>query len=214
MTIYEKTLSKAGVIPVAVMDDPDKAVLTADALIRGGLPCVEVTFRTDAAEESIKLISKTFPQMMVGAGTVISIEQVKRAAEAGAGFIVSPGFDDEVVQYCLLHDIPIFPGCVTPSEIMQAVKRGLSVLKFFPSEQFGGLEAINALGGPFPNVKFIPTGGINTDNLAAYLKSDRVFACGGTWLLKKNLIQNGEFEKIRTLAAQAVEIVKKERGGK
>jgi len=207
MNMNEK-IGSLGIVPVVVLNDAKDAVPLAQALMDGGLPCAEVTFRTAAAEESIKNISENCPDMLVGAGTVLSIEQVDRAVAAGAKFIVAPGFDPELVDYCLEKNIPVFPGCITPSEITQAVKRGLEIVKFFPAEQYGGVATIKALAGPFPNLKFMPTGGINAKNLASYLESDKIFVCGGSWMVKGDLIKAGEFDKIRELTAEAVALVK------
>lgn len=175
--------------------------------MRGGLLCAEVTFRTEAAEESISIMTREFPEMLVGAGTVLTIEQVDRATDAGAKFIVSPGFDPEIVDYCLEKKIPVFPGCITPSEVAQAVKRGLKVIKFFPSEQFGGIDTIKALSAPYTDIKFMPTGGINAANLEKYLSYDRIVACGGSWMVKADLIRNGEFGEAKKLTAKAVKLV-------
>ena len=160
MNITEQ-IQNLAVVPVVVLEDTEDALPLAKALCEGGLPCAEVTFRTDAAEESIKIMTEAFPDMLVGAGTVLTAEQVDQAVKAGAKFIVSPGFDPEIVDYCILKDIPVFPGCITPSEVAQAVKRGLKVIKFFPAEQFGGIAAIKALAAPYTDIKFMPTGGIN-----------------------------------------------------
>ena len=185
---------------------------SAKALVEGGLPCAEVTFRTEAAEESIKIMSEAYPEMLVGAGTVLTIEQVKRAVNAGAKFIVSPGFDPEIVDYCIENDIPVFPGCITPSEVAQAVKRGLKVVKFFPAEQFGGVATIKAMAAPYTMVKFMPTGGVNANNLKDYLSCDKIICCGGSWMVKGNLIEAGEFDKIKELTKEAVELVHSIRG--
>ena len=211
MTVSE-TIQKMGVLPVVVLDDAKDAEPLAKALVEGGLPCAEVTFRTEAAEESIRIMTKEFPEMIVGAGTVLTIDQVDRAVTAGAKFIVSPGFDPEIVDYCLEKDIPVYPGCITPSEVAQAVKRGLKVIKFFPAEQFGGLSTIKALAAPYTGIKFMPTGGINAENVKAYLAYDRILACGGSWMVKGELVKNGEFDKIREMTAEAVNIVKESRG--
>lgn len=197
-----------GVVPVVVLEDAKDAIPLAKALTEGGLPCAEVTFRTEAAEESIRLMSGEYPDMLVGAGTVLTTEQVDRAAAAGAKFIVSPGFDPEIVDYCLEKDIPVFPGCITPSEVAQAVKRGMRVLKFFPAEQAGGVAMIKAMAAPYTMVKFMPTGGISAKNLEEYLSCDKIICCGGSWMVKGDLIENGEFDKIRELAKEAVELVK------
>ena len=211
MNNLEEQIYKLGVIPVVALDDAGLAVDLAKALISGGLPCAEITFRTAAAKDSIRLITNEFPDMLVGAGTVLTVEQAKDALEAGAKFIVAPGFDAELVDYCLENNVPVFPGCVTPSELTQAYKRGLGIVKFFPASNFGGLSMIKALAGPFPKMKFIPTGGINKDNLTEYIESDKIFACGGTWMVKKDLINNKEFDKIEQMTKEAVEIVKQYR---
>lgn len=195
-----------GVVPVVVLEDAKDAIPLAKALTEGGLPCAEVTFRTEAAEESIRLMSGEYPDMLVGAGTVLTTEQVDRAAAAGAKFIVSPGFDPEIVDYCLEKDIPVFPGCITPSEVAQAVKRGMRVLKFFPAEQAGGVAMIKAMAAPYTMVKFMPTGGISAKNLEEYLSCDKIICCGGSWMVKGDLVKNGEFDKIRELTKEAVEL--------
>lgn len=205
-------IKEFGVIPVVVIDDAKDAKDLASALVKGGLPIAEVTFRTAAAKEAISIMSMEFPNMLVGAGTVLSVDQVKAAVSAGAKFIVAPGFDPDVVDYCLENNIPVFPGCVTPSEITQAYKRGLNVVKFFPAGEFGGLKMIKAISGPFPTMKFIPTGGVNAENLKDYMLSDKILACGGTWIAKKDLISNKEFDKIEALVKEAVSIVKEFRG--
>lgn len=156
-----KKIEDIKIVPVVVLNDAENAKPLAKALCEGGLPCAEVTFRTGAAEESIRIMHEAYPEMMVGAGTVLTTEQVERAVSAGASFIVSPGFDPEIVDYCIEKSIPVFPGCITPSEIAQAVKRGLKVVKFFPAEQFGGVNTIKALAAPYVGLKFMPTGRIN-----------------------------------------------------
>ena len=201
-----------GVVPVVVLEEAKDALPLAKALVEVGLPCAEVTFRTEAAEESIRLMSEKYPEMLVGAGTVLTTKQVDRAAAAGAKFIVSPGFDPEIVDYCLEKKIPVFPGCITPSEVAQAVKRGLEVVKFFPAEQAGGVAMIKAMAAPYTMVKFMPTGGISAKNLADYLSFGKILCCGGSWMVKGNLIKNGEFDKIRELTKEAVELAAKIRG--
>lgn len=196
---------KLGVVPVVVLEDEKDALPLAEALVKGGLPCAEVTFRTEAAAESIRLMSEKYPEMLVGAGTVLTTEQVDLAVEAGARFIVSPGFDPEIVDYCLGKNIPVFPGCVTPSEVAQAVKRGLKVVKFFPAEQAGGIAMIKAMAAPYHNIRFMPTGGINPGNLKDYLSCDKILCCGGSWMVKGDMIRNGEFEKIQDLVKEAKE---------
>ena len=202
---------KLGVVPVVVLEDTKDAVPLAKALVEGGLPCAEVTFRTEAAEESIRLMTEQFPEMLVGAGTVLTREQVDAAVAAGAKFIVSPGFDPEIVDYCLEKEIPVFPGCITPSEVAQAVKRGLKVVKFFPAEPAGGLKYIRAIAAPYTMMKFMPTGGINPQNVREYLAYDRIAACGGSWMVKNTMIENNEFDRIEELVKEAVEIVKESR---
>ncbi|MCI9176699.1 MAG: bifunctional 4-hydroxy-2-oxoglutarate aldolase/2-dehydro-3-deoxy-phosphogluconate aldolase [Lachnospiraceae bacterium] len=194
------------VVPVVVLDDAKDALPLAEALTEGGLPCAEVTFRTEAAEESIRLMSEKYPEMLVGAGTVLTIEQVDRAVAAGAKFIVSPGFDPEIVDYCLEKDIPVFPGCVTPSEVAQAAKRGMKVIKFFPAEQAGGIARIKAMAAPYTMMEFMPTGGIGVNNLKDYLSFDKILCCGGSWMVKGDLIRSGDFDKIRELTKEAVEL--------
>ena len=212
MKTIEEQFYDYGVVPVVVLEDAKDALPLAKALKEGGLPCAEVTFRTDAAEESIRLIRREYPDMLVGAGTVLGIDQAERALEAGAKFIVSPGFDPQVVDDCLERDVPVFPGCSTPSEVAQAVKRGMEVLKFFPAEQAGGLAMIKAMAAPYTMVKFMPTGGISEKNLKEYLECDKIICCGGSWMVKGSLIKNGEFGKIRKLVKEAVELVASIRG--
>lgn len=198
---------KLGVVPVVVLEDAKDAVPLATALVEGGLPCAEVTFRTEAAEESIRLMTEQFPEMLVGAGTVLTVEQVDAAVRAGAKFIVSPGFDAEIVDYCLKNEIPVFPGCISPSEVAQAVKRGLKVVKFFPAEPAGGISMIKAMAAPYTGLKFMPTGGINVKNLGEYLSCDKIVCCGGSWMVKGELVKTGEFNKIRQLTEEARRLV-------
>ncbi len=204
-TVAEK-FAGYGVVPVVVLDDAKDAAPLAKALVEGGLPCAEVTFRTAAAEESIKIMTSEYPDMFVGAGTVLTIDQVDRAVAAGAKFIVSPGFDQEIVDYCISKDIPVFPGCITPSEVAQAVKRGLKVVKFFPAEQFGGVATIKAMAAPYVGLKFMPTGGISAKNLENYLSCDKIVACGGSWMVKGDLVKAGKFDEIKALTAEAVKL--------
>ena len=202
---------EVGVVPVVVLEDAKDAVPLAQALVEGGLPCAEVTFRTAAAEESIRLMAEKFPEMLVGAGTVLTTEQVDAAVKAGAKFIVSPGFDPEIVDYCLKKEIPVLPGCISPSEVAQAVKRGLKTVKFFPAEQAGGVAMIKAMAAPYTGIKFMPTGGINAKNLEDYLSFDKIICCGGSWMVKNMMIENNEFDRIEELVKEAVEIVKESR---
>ena len=198
---------KLGVVPVVVLEDAKDAVPLATALVEGGLPCAEVTFRTEAAEESIRLMTEQFPEMLVGAGTVLTVEQVDAAVRAGAKFIVSPGFDAEIVDYCLKNEIPVFPGCISPSEVAQAVKRGLKIVKFFPAEPAGGISMIKAMAAPYTGIKFMPTGGINAKNLENYLSCDKIICCGGSWMVKGDFVKAGEFDKIRELTAEVHKLV-------
>ncbi len=209
MKTIEERFHEFGVVPVVVLEDEKAAVPLAKALVQGGLPCAEVTFRTEAAAESIRLMSEAYPDMLVGAGTVLTTEQVDLAVKSGAKFIVSPGFDPEVVDYCLEKNIPVLPGCITPSEVAQAVKRGLKVVKFFPAEQAGGIAMIKAMAAPYYNVKFMPTGGINPKNLKDYLSCDKILCCGGSWMVKGDMIQNGEFDKIQMLVKEAKELAER-----
>ena len=206
MKTLEQQFYDYGVVPVVVLENAKDALPLAKALTEGGLPCAEVTFRTDAAEESIRLICREYPDMLVGAGTVLTTGQVDRAVAAGAQFIVSPGFDPEVVDYCLEKDIPVFPGCVTPSEVAQAAKRGMKVVKFFPAEQAGGIAMIKAMAAPYTTMRFMPTGGISAKNLKDYLSFGKILCCGGSWMVKGDLVKNGEFDKIRELTKEAVEL--------
>ena len=209
--VLEK-IQKTGIIPVVVLNDVKDAEPLAKALIEGGLPCAEVTFRTDAAEESIRIMKEKFPEMLVGAGTVLTTEQVDRAVAAGAEFIVSPGLNPRIVKYCVEKNIPITPGCANASDIEQAIENGLEVVKFFPAEPAGGLKMIKALAAPYVGVKFMPTGGINANNVKDYLAYDRIIACGGSWMVSGDLVKAGDFEKITELTKEAAAIVKEMRG--
>ena len=202
-----KKISDIGIVPVIKINDVEKAVPLAKALIDGGLPIAEITFRTDAAEESIRRVSEAFPEMLVGAGTVLTIEQAERAKNAGAKFIVSPGFNPKVVSWCLENDIIPTPGCTSPTEIEQALELGLKVVKFFPAEQSGGIDKIKALSAPYGNLKFIPTGGIGLDNLTTYITNKKILACGGSFMVKEEYIENGEWDKITELTKKAVSIM-------
>lgn len=205
-------LGKIGIIPVVVLDDVKDAESLGKALMEGGLPCAEITFRTAAAEESIRIMSEKFPDMLVGAGTVLTTEQVDRAVAAGAKFIVSPGINPKVVDYCVKKNIPITPGTCNPSNVETALEFGLDVVKFFPAEAAGGLNYIKAIAAPYTGVKFMPTGGINAKNVRDYLAYDRIIACGGSWMVKGDLIKAGDFRKIKELTAEAAAIVKEIRG--
>ncbi|MDP4172573.1 MAG: bifunctional 4-hydroxy-2-oxoglutarate aldolase/2-dehydro-3-deoxy-phosphogluconate aldolase [Bacteroidota bacterium] len=193
-----------GIVPVIVISDASDALPLVQALKNGGLPVAEVTFRTNAAREAIENISKNFPDMLLGAGTVLSIEQVKTAIDAGAKFIVSPGFNRKVVEFCLSNNIPITPGIVTPTEIECALQYELEVVKFFPAELMGGINYLKAIAAPFNTLKFIPTGGINEHNLLDYLRFPKVLACGGSWMINSELITAKKFDEITKLTLKAV----------
>jgi len=205
-------IKKTGIIPVVVLDDAKDAEPLAKALCEGGLPCAEVTFRTEAAEECIRIMSEKFPEMFVGAGTILTTEQVDRAVAAGAKFIVSPGLNPRIVKYCVEKGIVITPGCANASDMEQALENGLEVVKFFPAEPAGGLNMIKALAAPYVGLKFMPTGGISPKNVRDYLAYDRIIACGGSWMVKNDLVKAGDFAAITELAKECVQIVKESRG--
>ncbi|MBO6166272.1 MAG: bifunctional 4-hydroxy-2-oxoglutarate aldolase/2-dehydro-3-deoxy-phosphogluconate aldolase [Eubacterium sp.] len=208
----KKEFRKTGIIPVVVLDDSNDAEPLAEALCNGGIPAAEVTFRTAAAEKSIKIMKSQFPNMLIGAGTVLTEEQVDRAIEAGAQFIVSPGLNPDVVKYCIDNNIPVTPGTQTPSEMELAMSLGLDLVKFFPAEPAGGLKMIKAVAAAYVNLSFMPTGGINAQNVRDYLAYDRIMACGGSWMVSKDLVKNREFDRIEELVRQAADIVKEIRG--
>lgn len=196
------------VVPVVKLGRVEDAKPLAEALCEGGLPVAEVTFRTDAAEESIRIMRNNFPDMLVGAGTVVNLEQAKRALDAGATFIVSPGFSTKVTEFAIDNQIPVFPGTCTPTEVMLAMEYGLKVVKFFPAKQYGGLDTIKALAAPFPTMKFMPTGGINAGNIKEFLAFDKIIACGGSWMVKDSFVKEGNFAEIVKLTKEAVDLVK------
>ncbi len=200
-------LQKVGIVPVIKLEDARDAIPLAKALVEGGLPCAEVTFRTAAAEESIRLMRQAYPDMLIGAGTVLTTEQVDKAVTAGATFIVSPGLNPKVVRYCLDQGIPITPGCSNPSDIEAAIELGLDVVKFFPAEAAGGLAMIKAMAAPYVNMKFMPTGGINAKNLISYLDFPKIIACGGSWMVSDEMVKAGEFDKITALTREAVSLM-------
>ena len=208
MNAIIKELSLIGIVPVIKIDDAKDAVPLAKALIDGGLPCAEVTFRTAAAKDAIAAIVKAYPEMLVGAGTVITLEQAKLAVECGAKFIVAPGFNEEVVAWCVENNIPVTPGYVTPTEIMMAIRYGLKVVKFFPANVYGGLKAIKALAGPFGGMKFIPTGGVSQENMEEFLTSPFIHAVGGSWVCPKKEIVSGNFDVITALCRVTREKIK------
>lgn len=205
-TVMER-IGRTGIVPVVVLEDAQQAIPTAKALLAGGIDVMEITFRTAAAPDAIRAVARECPEMMVGAGTVVTLEQCRQALECGASFIVSPGCCEEVVAYCVEKNVPVLPGCVTPTEIMKAMSYGLHTVKFFPANIYGGLAAMKALTGPFPNVRFIPTGGINGENVDEYAAAPFVYAVGGSWLCAKADIKEGNFEKITNLSRRACEKV-------
>jgi len=198
-------LGKIGIVPVIALDDAKDAEPLAKALIDGGLPCAEVTFRTAAAEESIRIMASKFPELIVGAGTVLTPEQADRAMNAGAKFIVSPGLNPKVVKHCIDKGYPIVPGTSNPSDVEVAIELGLDVVKFFPAEAAGGLNMIKSMAAPYTNMKFMPTGGINAGNLKSYLDFGKIVCCGGSWMVKKDLVAAGDFAGIEKLTREAVD---------
>ena len=208
MTEMMQQLKKIGIIPVVVLNDVKDALPLGECLMKGGLPCAEVTFRTAAAEESIRQMAKAYPDMIIGAGTVLTTEQADRAIDAGAKFVVSPGFNPKVTEYVLKKGVPMTPGVCTPTEIEAAMSLGLDVLKFFPAEPSGGLKMLKAMAAAYVNLQFMPTGGINAENVKDYLKYDRIVACGGSWMVSGALVKEGKFDEIEALVREAANIVK------
>ncbi len=198
-------LAAAGVVPVVVLDEAKDAVPTAKAMLAGGVDVMEITFRTAAAPDAIKAVAESCPDMLVGAGTILNLEQCKLAVQMGAKFIVSPGFDAGVVGWCMENGIAVTPGCVTPTEITAAVNMGLKVVKFFPANVYGGLNAMKNLSAPFGGVKFMPTGGVNTANIKEYISAPFIHAVGGSWVCPKDAIKSGDFGKITQLCKEARE---------
>ncbi len=207
-----KRISDVGVVPVIKIDDAKDAIPLAEALKKGGLCCAEVTFRTDAAEEAIRLIAQEYPDFLIAAGTVLTPEQADTAMAAGASFIVSPGFNPTVVKHCNEKGYPVIPGVCTPSEVEAAMSLGLKYLKFFPAEAAGGVKMIKAMAAPYTKIKFMPTGGIGPKNLADYLNCKAIFACGGSWMVPGDKITEGKFDEIEQLTREAVELLKEIRG--
>lgn len=201
--VLEK-LSAIGIVPVIKIDDVEKAVPLAKALVAGGIPCAEVTFRTDEAEEAIRRMASEVPEMIVGAGTVLTTDQADRAVAAGAKFLVSPGLNPKIVKYCLDKGYLITPGTSNPSDVEVAIELGLDVVKFFPAEAAGGIKMIKSMAAPYTKMKFMPTGGINADNLNSYLSFNKIICCGGSWMVKDDLVKAGEFDKITQLCKEAV----------
>lgn len=209
MSKITENMKESVIVPVVVIEDAKDAVPTAKALLDGGINVMEITLRTAAALDSIRNVAAQCPEMTVGVGTVLDVEQAKQAVEAGAKFIVAPGFDEETVKWCLEKGIDVTPGCVTPTEIMAARKLGLRVVKFFPANVYGGLKAITNLAAPFTDMQFIPTGGVNTENIAEFVANPAIFAVGGSWVCKKADISAGNFDKITKLCAEARKAVGK-----
>jgi 2-dehydro-3-deoxyphosphogluconate aldolase/(4S)-4-hydroxy-2-oxoglutarate aldolase len=205
--VLEK-IGKCRIVPVVAIDDAEDAAALGDALAGGGLPIAEITFRTAAAEATIRVLARR-KDLLVGAGTVLNVDTVKRAVDAGATFIVSPGFNPKVVSYCVEQKIPITPGVATPTEIDMALDHGLSVVKFFPAESIGGIKTLKAFSAPYGMIQFIPTGGIGPENLADYLRFTKVLACGGSWMVAKDLLTAKRFDRVRELSKEAVEMAKK-----
>ncbi len=203
-----KKIEETGVIPVVKIDNAKDALPLADALKKGGLCCAEITFRTDAAEEAIKLIAENHPDFLIAAGTVLTPEKADAAMNAGASFIVSPGFNPAVVKHCIEKGYPVIPGVCTPTEVEAAMSMGLTYLKFFPAEAAGGVKMIKSMAAPYTKVRFMPTGGINTGNLAEYLNCKAVFACGGSWMVPSDKISNGKFDEIEELTKSAVKLLR------
>ena len=209
MTVMER-LANSVVVPVVVLEKAEDAVPTARAMAAGGVDTMEITFRTACAPEAIKAVAENCPEVLVGAGTVLNLEQAKLAVEMGAKFIVSPGFSEEVVAWCVENGIPVTPGCVTPTEIMAALKHGLKVIKFFPANVYGGLNAMKNLAAPFVGIKFLPTGGVNASNIREYIGAPFIHAVGGSWVCPKEDISAGNWDKITTLCREARQAAKGE----
>lgn len=205
-------IHQLGIVPVVVLNDLKDALPLAKALCHGGLPCAEVTFRTDAAAKSIRLMTEAYPDMLVGAGTVLTTDQVDQAVEAGAKFLVSPGLTPRLVKYCVERNVPILPGCATPSDMEQALENGLKAVKFFPAQAAGGLAYIKAVAAPYTELQFMPTGGITPENVRDYLAYERILACGGSWMVKNSLIESGQFDQIEQLVKEAIQTVASVRG--
>ena len=201
-------VAKRKIVPVVKLDDARDAAPLCEALCEGGLPVAEITFRTEAAEESIRRASKAFPDMLIGAGTIVNTEQAKRAVDAGATFLVTPGFSRNVTEFAIENNIFIFPGTCTPTEIMAALEYDLNIVKFFPAKQYGGLDTIKALSAPFPSVRFMPTGGVSAANIREFLAYEKIIACGGSWMGKDAYIKEGQFAEITRLTREAVELAR------
>ena len=207
MSLVIDQLKRLRIVPVIVIDDPTRATALAAALIKGGLPCAEVTFRTAAAVEALQRIADERPELLVGAGTILTPQQAESAIKAGARFVVAPGFNPAVVDYCVEHDVPVFPGVCTPTEIEMALAKGLQTVKFFPAGPMGGIAYLKAMAAPYGMMQFIPTGGISTSNIGEYLAFKKVVACGGSWMAPAEWIASGAFDRIAAETARAVEAV-------
>lgn len=210
-TFYEK-LEQLGIVPVVVLEKVEDAAPLAHALMAAGMASAEVTFRTACAAECIAAMAEAEPDMCVGAGTALTVEQVDRAVAAGAQFIVSPGYNEDVVRHCIEIDVPVLPGTVSPSEVTAAANHGLTVTKFFPAAQYGGLSTIKALAAPFVGHRFMPTGGVSTENVEEYLSCPSIIACGGTWMVKPEIFADGDFSEVQRIATEAMEAVHRVRG--
>ena len=208
MISVQEKIANTKLLPVIKLDRVEDALPLADALTEGGLPVMEITFRTDAAEASIRAVSVAFPDVLTGAGTVTTLDQVKRAHDAGAKYVVTPGISIPVIEYCCSNKIPVYPGACTPSEIIQVMEFGLDIVKFFPAAQYGGLSTVKALSAPFPTLKFVPTGGVTETNLREYLAFPKVIACGGSWMVKDDMIKAGDFKTIVSLVKEAVALTR------
>jgi 2-dehydro-3-deoxyphosphogluconate aldolase/(4S)-4-hydroxy-2-oxoglutarate aldolase len=200
-------LGRIGIVPVIRLEDPGQAAALGKALVEGGLPVAEVTFRTSSAAESIRILRREYPSLLVGAGTIVTMTQAEAAIEAGAMFAVTPGFNPRIVQFFIGMGIPIVPGVNSPSQVEMGLELGLDVLKFFPAEASGGIKMLKALFGPYPEVKFMPTGGVDADNLSSYLSQPNVIACGGSWMVKEDLIRTGRFDEVAAACAESVSLV-------
>lgn len=205
-------VAACGVVPVVVLEDAEQAVPTAKALLKGGINAMEITFRTAAAKASIAKVASEVPEMIVGAGTVVNVEQLHDAVEAGAQFVVSPGTDPEIICEAQKLGVGVVPGVVTPSEIIMGLKLGIKVFKFFPAETYGGLKTIKALSGPFPQIRFLPTGGISQANAADYFKNPKIVAVGGSWMVTKDMVAAGDFDGIAEKSKAATDLFKEIRG--
>jgi 2-dehydro-3-deoxyphosphogluconate aldolase/(4S)-4-hydroxy-2-oxoglutarate aldolase len=207
-----KKIGELRLVPVVKIEDSRNAVPLGQALRDGNLPIAEITYRTDAAEEAIRILTAELPEILVGAGTVLTIDQVKSAVGAGARFVVAPGFNPKVVDYCLEHNITIIPGVNNPSQIERALESRIEVVKFFPAEASGGIPFLKAVAAPYSGIQFLPTGGINLQNMMSYLSFSRVIACGGSWMVKSDLISAGKFQDIKRLSREAVDTIKEKIG--